>query len=111
MEKIYKTTATKDSIKRELIEWFRNNKAASETRSNYYCGITKDPDDRKTQHESKDHDGKEIKKMIAVKCKDLQTSGDVEEKMGEEKFDIGNPSHLANGAEEDSVWVYLYKKP
>lgn len=49
--------------------------------------------------------------MFAVKCKDLKTTGDVEKLMEREGFDIGDPAHWANGGDEESEWVYLYKKP
>ena len=111
IKKIYMSLASEDSIVKELKKWYDENKTYSDKPSSYYCGIAKDPDERKGQHESKDHDGKQIKKMIAIKCRDLQTSGNVEGMMGSAGFDIGNSNHWANGGTEDSTWVYLYKKP
>lgn len=111
IKKKYMSLASEDSIVKELMKWYDENKSSSDKHSSYYCGIAKDPVERKGQHESQDHDGKAIKKMIAIKCKDLTTSGNVEEKIGAAGFDIGDPNHWANGGTEDSIWVYLYKKP
>jgi len=111
MEKKYMTTASVDSIVDTLIDWYNAKKNFFDEESDFYCGITNDPDERKTQHESQDHGGRIITKMLAVKCKDKDTAAEVETKMDGEDFDIGNPPHEANGAKEDSKWVYLYKKP
>lgn len=111
MEKKNMTTVTVELIVNMLKKWYSEKKYFFDEEFDFYCGITNDPDERKIQHESQDHGGNNITIMIAVKCKDKDIASTVENKMEEEGFDIGNPPHEANGAEENSKWVYLYKKP
>ena len=111
MEKKYMTTAAVKSVVDTLKDWYNENKGYFDDESDFYCGITNDPETRKSQHENQDHDGRTITRMIAIECKDKDRVADVETKMEDEGFDIGNPPHETNGAAEDSKWVYLYKKP
>ena len=80
-------------------------------RNSYYCGITDDVERRKGEHERDDHQGKAITQMIACKCSSKEASEKIEMMMHEDGFDIGNTQTLGNGANECSVYVYLYKKP
>ncbi len=111
MKKLSKATLSATSIVAFLKAWYEANRTASDKKPDFYCGITKDPDTRKTQHESQDHGDKIIEKIVAIECKDVETAINVETNMGQQGFDIGDPRHEGNGAVDDSKYVYLYRKP
>ena len=94
-----------------LKAWYESNKKDSDKKTDFYCGITNDFDERKSQHESQDHNGKAISNYKTIDCKKKNIAVKVEEKMGKMGFDIGNPPHPGNGAVDDTTIVYLYRKP
>ena len=60
----------KDKSAKEIVRlfrvWYLTNCKQGDKRSGFYCGITNDPETRKTTHEREDHGGKEIVTMFAV---------------------------------------------
>lgn len=103
---------TADEIVFYLHQWFICNSITSEQIPNlYYCGITNDVDSRIATHKCEDHNGKDIKTLVAIECDSQEIAAEVEDRMGNLGFDIGNPPHKGNGAASDSRFVYLYKKP
>lgn len=69
-------------------------------RSRFYCGITNDLKRRTGEHNATP--------LAWVKSNTAKAAIDLEDKLGEMGFDIGrNPG---NGATDDSVYVYIYKK-
>lgn len=91
--------------------WYEGNRETNDNRKKFYCGIAKDPENRKETHESEDHGGNEIEKMLVYECDNVDIATDTESIMGEEGLDIGNPRYPGNGADDDSKFVYLYRKP
>lgn len=69
-------------------------------RSRFYCGITNDIDRRMSEHNAT--------AFIWVTSKDVDAAISLESKLGEQGFDIG--SNPGNGASDDSIYVYMYKK-
>lgn len=69
-------------------------------RSRFYCGITNDLERRMSEHNATS--------LAWVKSNTAQAAIDLEDKLGEMGFDIGRKS--GNGATDDSVYVYIYKK-
>lgn len=103
---------TAGSIEEMLLLWYDHNRETDDARDRFYCGIAKDPEKRLTDHESKDHNGQKIEKSVAYKCDRMDIASTVESHMHNVyKFDYGEPPHEANGATEESVFVYLYRKP
>jgi len=41
----------------------------------------------------------------------MEIAGEVEALMKQKQFEIGKPRHEANGAIEDTKYVYLYRMP
>lgn len=91
--------------------WYVSNRETDDNRNQFYCGITNDPETRKDTHEREDHDGREIVKMLVYECENVDIAIDTESIMGEKGFDIGTPRYPGNGADDDSKYVYLYRKP
>jgi len=69
-------------------------------RSRFYCGITNDLERRMGEHNATP--------LAWVKSNNAQAAIALEDKLGELGFDIGRNS--GNGADEDSIYVYIYKK-
>ncbi len=105
----------KDKSAKELVRlfrvWYLTNCKQGDKRSGFYCGITNDPETRKTTHEREDHGGKEIEMIVVYECDSVNIATEAENLMDAEGFDIGRPPHPGNGAVADSRFVYLYRKP
>ncbi|MCM1139135.1 MAG: hypothetical protein NC453_11255 [Muribaculum sp.] len=69
-------------------------------RSRFYCGITNNLERRMDEHNTTP--------LAWVKSSIVKAAIDLEDKLGEMGFDIGRNS--GNGATDDSVYVYIYKK-
>lgn len=69
-------------------------------RKNFYCGITNDLNRRMGEHNAKP--------LVWVKARNQENAIMLEEALGEKGYDIG--SVAGNGAADDSVIVYMYKK-
>lgn len=69
-------------------------------RFDYYCGITNDLERRANEHNAVF--------MGFVECEDKDTAIATEKLLGDNHYDIGKKA--GNGARDNSVFVYLYKK-
>ena len=109
---IYKANGhSADSIAQMLEAWYDANRLTDDSKSHFYCGIARDPEERISDHEREDHDGKEIELAIAYECDSKEIAGEVESLMRNRQFDIGGTRREANGAVEETKYVYLYRKP
>ena len=103
---------TADEIARALYYVFDNIKQDGDNASDFYCGITNDIVKRKEDHERDDYNGKVIDFVLTLQCKDMKTAADVELIMHKRfGFSIGDTETYANGAAEDSDFVYIYRIP
>ncbi len=70
----------------------------------FYCGITGNIDENLSRHNVKGY-------TACCLCESYQIAAQVEEKLGEMGFDIGNPKNkMGNGGNKDSKIVYMIKK-
>lgn len=74
-----------------------------ERASDYYCGVTNDVIKNLARHNIDCY-------FSASRCDTAEIAAEVEERLGEMGFDIGGVEHGGNGAAEDSVYVYMYRK-
>ena len=103
---------TADGIARALYHVYENIKQDGDNTSDFYCGITNDIVKRKEDHERDDYNGKAIDFVLTLQCKDMKTAADVEMIMRFRfGFCIGETETYANGAAEDSDFVYIYRIP
>ena len=103
---------TADEIARALYYVFDYIKQDGDNTSDFYCGITNDIVKRKEDHERDDYNGKAIDAVFTLQCKDLKTAADVEMIMRFRfGFCIGETETYANGAADDSDFVYIYRIP
>ncbi len=71
-----------------------------ESKQDYYCGITKDLEQRRVQHK--------IEKFIKhLKCTSFEIACSVEEELHKRGYDTGKQT--GNGV-DDSRYVYMYRK-
>lgn len=68
-----------------------------------YCGMTNDLEATLARHKIKSY-------LCAVDCGTKEKASIVETRMGDLGYDIGNPPHDANGATENSKYVYIFVK-
>lgn len=71
--------------------------------SDIYCGITNSLDATLTRHKIQ-------KYLCVIDCGSMEKAAYIETVMGDLGYDIGNPPHDANGAANDSRYVYLFVK-
>ena len=103
---------TADGIARALYHVYEKIKQDGDKASDFYCGITNDIVKRKEDHERDDYNAKAIDAVFTLQCKDMKTAADVELIMNKQfGFSIGETETYANGAAEDSDFVYLYRIP
>lgn len=69
-------------------------------KSSFYCGITNVLDRRMSEHNAE--------ALTWVEAKTVDAAISLEEELGNQGFDIGE--RAGNGACDDSVYVYMYKK-
>lgn len=69
----------------------------------FYCGITNNIADNLKRHNVDGY-------TACVLCKSFEIASEVEKKLGEMGFDIGNPPHEGNGGKDDSCIVYMIEK-
>ena len=96
------TKFTAEQIKDLIDNSYRNHHETNENRDNYYCGITNDVAQNRSRHG--------VPHQICVKCKDAETAAEVESKLGDMGFDIGDPRYEGNGGADDSDFVYMCHK-
>lgn len=93
----------------EIINYFNSIYTAlfvpGENKDNYYCGITSENEKTNTlaRHQIESF-------STIVKTGSQTVAAEVEEKLGEEGFDIGDVKRGGNGGNEDSILVYMFKK-
>lgn len=103
---------TADEIARALYHVYEKIKQDGDKTSDFYCGITNDIVKRKEDHERDDYNGKAIDFVLTLQCKDMKTAADVEMIMRFRfGFCIGETETYANGAADDSDFVYIYRIP
>lgn len=103
---------TADEIARALCYVFDNIKQEYDKTSDFYCGITNDIVKRKEDHERDDYGDTAIDMVVTLQCKNMKTAADVERIMHHRYgFFIGGTDTYANGAAEDSDFVYIYRIP
>lgn len=72
-------------------------------RSDFYCGITGDIDANLARHNVKGY-------TACVLCDSFETASNVERKLGELGFEIGDTDRLGNGGNEKSRIVYMIEQ-
>lgn len=85
--------------------------AANGDCSMYYVGITGDIAANKSRHKNDEFAGEDFRYTVIYKCKDYDTAASVEMLMGGFGFDIGDTDTFGCGGNEDSIYVYMFKKP
>lgn len=76
-----------------------------ENKDDYYCGITSENEETNTLERHQIESFSTI-----VKTGSQTVAAEVERKLGEEGFDIGDVDYGGNGGNEDSILVYMFKK-
>jgi len=79
--------------------------------SRFYCGITNDMDANYSRHKNKEFKGEDFEYVSIYHCKDAKTAAQVENIMRYNHFDCGATNTFGNGGAEDSIFVYMFKKP
>lgn len=82
---------------------------SGENKHDYYCGITNDLDIRMEAHRNKDFSIVD-NKVYAWNCSTATIAADVEKRLGDLGFDIGNTATVGNGGVHSFSIVYLLKK-
>lgn len=77
----------------------------------FYCGITNDMDANYSRHKNAEFEGEDFEYVSIYQCEDAETAAKVEEIMRQKHFDCGSTTTFGNGGAEDSVFVYMFKKP
>lgn len=85
--------------------------AAGFRSSGYYVGITCDISENKSRHRRDEFGGNDFEYTVIYRCKDFEAAAEVEQQMREAGFDTGDTNTFGNGGTEDSVFVYMFKKP
>lgn len=83
----------------EFNKVFQKNKGFFEGKDDFYCGITNDIERREQEHNA------EI--LFYVEAISFEDAKKLEQALHDEGFDTGE--QIGNG-QEDSVYVYIYKK-
>lgn len=88
----------------ETMYWMAFLKNTQLKKSDYYCGITNDVESNLGRHKIDGY-------TACVNCASKEIAGQVEAKLGEMGFDIGNPKNpVGNGGAENSTIVYMAYK-
>ena len=96
-----------DLVNNQYLLYFNFNE--DKTKDDYYCGITNNLDKRMEEHRRNDFEIVEDK-VFAWNCENVDVAAEVEKRLGELGFDIGDTKTLGNGCVESSTIVYLLKK-
>ena len=83
----------------EFNKVFQKNKGFLEGKDDFYCGITNDIERREQEHNA------EI--LYCVKANSFEKAKELEQALHDEGYDTG--AQVGNG-QEDSIYVYIYKK-
>ena len=94
-------------VNNQYLSCFNINK--DKTKDDYYCGITNNLDKRMEEHRCEDFEIVEDR-VFAWNCKNVDVAAEVEKRLGELGFDIGDTKTLGNGGVENSTIVYFLEK-
>ena len=94
-------------VNNQYLSYFNINK--DKTKDDYYCGITNNLDKRMEEHRCEDFEIVEDR-VFAWNCENADVAAEVEKRLGELGFDIGDTKTLGNGGVENSTIVYLLEK-
>ena len=97
------------TIVSSLLNFYYSNYQRGDSKKCFYCGITNDVKRRLQEHE-KEYNGS-ISVCISGNCGTYEKSSAVEKQMKDLDFDIGNPNQIGQGGVENSIYVYLFRKP
>lgn len=79
--------------------------------SNFYCGITCNIRDNYTRHKNDEFEGKNFEYICIYKCKTSKIAAKVEQLLKHKGFDCGDTNTFGNGGNEESKYVYIFRKP
>ena len=94
-------------VNNQYLSCFNINK--DKTKDDYYCGITNNLDKRMEEHRCEDFEIVDDR-VFAWNCENVDVAAEVEKRLGELGFDIGDSKTLGNGGAENSTIVYLLEK-
>ena len=80
-------------------EVYKKNRKPLDTKSNFYCGITNDIEERETAHNATF--------LITMKANSFETAQDMEQALHDEGYDTGK---TIGAGQQDSVNVFMYRK-
>lgn len=103
------TNFSTEQIVSNMFFTYVTERKIGDIRTDFYCGITNDLDIRMNAHRRNDF-LIEGDKVFAWKCRSADVAAEVEHRMGEMGFDIGDTETFGNGGTENSCIVYLLKK-
>lgn len=92
-----------------LSNFYYSNYRHGDSKNCFYCGITNDVNRRLQEHE--EEYGESISVYISGDCGTYEKSSAVERQMKDLGFDIGNPNQIGQGGDENSIYIYLFRKP
>ena len=78
---------------------------------NYYVGIAGDMNQNYSRHKEKEFRGLDFEYVSIYKCESAEIAAKVEISMKKIGFDIGNTDNEGCGGNENSIYVYMFKKP
>jgi hypothetical protein len=81
------------------------------SKSRFYCGITNDIDANYSRHKNDEFSGKDFEYVSIYMCASAANAASVESILQEDGFDCGNSATPGNGGTDDSIYVYMFKKP
>lgn len=77
----------------------------------FYCGISNNMDANYSRHKNDEFKGSDFEYVSIYKCCDSETAAEVELLLRKDGFDCGDTDTFGNGRAEDSVFIYMFKKP
>lgn len=81
------------------------------SKGQFYCGITNDIDANYSRHKNEEFSGRDFEYVSIYMCASAADAASVESLLQKEGFDCGNTATPGNGGADDSIYVYMFKKP
>ena len=78
---------------------------------NYYVGIAGDMEDNYSRHKGDEFGKKDFEYVSIYECASAEIAAKVEIYMKKIGFDIGNTDVEGCGGNENSIYVYMFRKP